>query len=153
MLGFAPTASVPVAALTDLSVAAPLVVNFTARVGYAYGPPRREKFQGVLSIITAVGDTVVVSGLDSTKPHCFVGAQFFSDSAGLNKVVPTAGTITIDIETFNSTPALEQPQTPTIDATAPSTISWSANTFAVRGTPAGIVGANFYRLIVSCNES
>ena len=51
---------------------------------------------------------VLLTGIDIGRPRCFAGIKFFSDSDGLIPVTPTAGTITIEISTFNTHPELEE---------------------------------------------
>lgn len=96
---------------------------------------------------------VLLTGIDIGRPRCFAGIKFFSDSAGLVPVTPTAGTITIEISTFNTHPELEEFSENIIDAPNPITVSWAANTRSVKAVPTGLVGANFYRLVVTCNEN
>lgn len=98
-------------------------------------------------------DAVITSDApDATQPHCFAGCQFFSDAAG-TPAVPTAGTVAISIETVNTQPIFEDIPANVIDATAPLTLSWAANTKRVRATPTGIVGATHYRLVVTANKT
>ncbi len=104
------------------------------------------------SPVTAIGSVIILSGIDSTKAHCFAGIQFFSDSAGLIPVVPTDGTVTITIETTN-TELDEATPAGTIQAITPVTVSWAANTQIVTATPADMAGAAFYKLVVTCNET
>jgi len=96
---------------------------------------------------------VLLTGIDIGRPRCFAGIKFFSDSDGLIPVTPTAGAITIEISTFNTHPVIEGFADNTIDASNPTTVSWAANTRSVKASPAGRVGANFYRLVVTCNEN
>lgn len=107
----------------------------------------------VESDVFAVGSVITLDGLDTIKAHCFAGIQFFNDAAGTVVATPTAGTILIEIRTVNTTPVFETIPANTVDATAPATISWAANTQAVRATPTGVVGATHYKLIVTCNET
>ena len=107
----------------------------------------------VESAVFAVGSLVTLDGLDSSKAHCFAGVQFFNDAAGLVPATPTAGTLLVEIRTVNTTPIFEAIPANTISANAPTTISWAANTQAVRATPTGIVGATHYKLVVTCNET
>ncbi len=102
--------------------------------------------------ITPVGDTITVSAPDATQPHCFAGCQFFSDEIG-TPAVPSAGTVAITIETINTEPIFEAVPANVINADAPLTISWAANTKRVRATPTGIVGATHYRLVVTANQT
>lgn len=104
------------------------------------------------SDVVAVGETIELDGLDMGRPHCFVGAQFFSDAAGTTPAVPTAGTVTISVKTFN-TQVYEPVADPVITASAPTTRSWSGNSIAVKAVPADIDVATHYKIVATCNES
>lgn len=97
-------------------------------------------------------DTVEID-VDAGYTHCFIGVQMF-DSAGAQIPAATAGTFTIDVKTL-STELFEAPPTPTIDATAPLTISVAGNIRQVRVVPAGVVGNDVttWRVVVTCNRS
>lgn len=110
-------------------------------------------FTLIESEIAAVGDAITLDGIDAVKPHVFAGVQFFADSAGAAAATPGAGTVTLTIETVNTTPVTESPQNSIIDATDIKTCDWAANTQRVIATPAGITVATHYRLIVTCNET
>lgn len=103
------------------------------------------------SVVTAVGATIELEGLPDDAAHSFVGAQFFSDAAGTTPATPTAGTLTIAIQTFNSQPKYDPISKDTIKAKTPETVSWAANAIAVRATPASIAGAAFYKIVVTSN--
>lgn len=103
-------------------------------------------------------DSVVASGVKmqiTTRPQVFVGI-IFRDASGA-QVTPTAGTITIEHETFNS-PGNWQSITggTTVDATtAIATLSVNANVTQFRTSPSTISGngVDSLELIVSANES
>jgi len=95
--------------------------------------------------------TAIKLGIDAGKTHCFLGAKFYSDAAGETPATPTGGTIAVDIQTLNSSPAYEPPPVSTIDASNPATLSWAANTDSVRATPSGVAGAAYWRILVTCN--
>ena len=105
------------------------------------------------SLVFTVGTTITLEDLDVIKPHCFAGVQFFSDSDGLVPVTPSAGHMDISVQTVNSTPVFEPIRTSRIEASTPTTLSWAANTKGVRAIPSGVVGASYYKLIVTCNET
>ena len=105
------------------------------------------------SDITLVNQPISLSGIDAVKPHCFAGIQFFEDPGGIIPAVAEAGTVTITVETVNTTPLLEAVPANVIQASSPTTISWGANTQRVLATPSGIIGPTHYRLIVTCNET
>ncbi len=105
------------------------------------------------SDIVAIGTEIILDGIDTSKPHCFVGAQFFADDQGAAQAIPTAGSVAIKIQTLNSAPIFEDPPNTTIDPAAPVTLSWAANTTKVKATPTGIDIAAYWRLIVTCNET
>ncbi len=106
----------------------------------------------VESALTAVGDSVTISNLDITRPHCFAGVQFFDDAEGLISATASDGTVLIEVQTVNTTPVFESVVDNLISAAQPTTITWSANTQAVRAIPSLITNAAFYKLVVTCNE-
>ncbi|AAT69547.1 gp71 [Alphaproteobacteria phage PhiJL001] len=117
---------------------------------------RRGPNQGIdffQSAIVAVTETLTIDGISPVKPHCFLGVEFFADAAGATPATPSAGTLAVDVRTFNNPQHYEAVPSNSIDATAPTTVSWAANTTSARVTPSGIVGAAYYRATVSCNES
>jgi len=91
--------------------------------------------------------------VDPTRPHCFVGIQYFTDDQGATPSVPTAGHHTISVKTLNSTPAFQSPSPDMIQADDPQDISFDSNATRVKAQPSGIIGANFYKLVVTCNGS
>ena len=119
-------------------------------------PARARKYRTftlIESEIVAVSVDTILDGIDTSKPHCFVAAQFFGDAEGTTVVTPTAGLLVINIQTVNNTPVFEKIETVTITASSPVTLDWSANTKAVRALVAGIATATHYRLVVTCNET
>lgn len=109
-------------------------------------------FTIILSDIVPVGVAIDLPGIDTSKPHCFVGAQYFSDAEGDTPAVPDSGTIAIEVESLNTSPILEIIADNIIQAGMPMTKSWAANTLLVRATPSGITIATHYRIVVTCNE-
>ncbi len=107
----------------------------------------------IISPIVTVATPMDLEALHTGKPHCFIGVQFFNDALGVTPATPTAGTVVVTIRTINTTPNFEAPPSPTIDATAPKTVTWAANTLSALTTPSGIVGATHYRSVVTCNET
>lgn len=104
------------------------------------------------SEVTAIGSIVELTAIDFAKPHCFLGVQFFSDSAGLTPSVPTTGTITAKIKTYNSQIFELFPES-NFSAANPATLSWAANTVAVQVIPSSIDVATFYRVVLTANEN
>lgn len=107
-------------------------------------------FISVVSEKTAVANTIELSDLDPSMPHCFLGIQMFDASD--DPIVGGAGTFAITIKTTN-TQQYEAPPTASIDATAPTTIDWAANTAGVKCIPSGITTAVTYRLVMTFNQS
>ena len=111
-------------------------------------------FSLFVSDIVPVTETISLDGIDCSKPHCFAGVQFFASDDDTIPAIPTSGTVTIQIETLNTSPILESIPDNVIDIPLGlDTKSWAANTSRVVATPASIVGASHYRLAVSCNET
>jgi len=105
------------------------------------------------SAVTPVGNEVTINDLDITKPHCFAGVQFFSDADGTTPATPGAGTVALNIQTFNNAPIFESFEGNVIAGNNPLTMSWAANTLKVKATPSGITVATHYKLVVTCNET
>lgn len=110
-------------------------------------------FSVIESDVTPVASPIVLTGVDTVRPHCFAGVQFFADAQGTIPAVPGAGTVAVTVQTINTAPVSEIIPDNVIDATAPTTLSWAANTQQVTATPTGITVATHYRLVVSCNET
>lgn len=91
--------------------------------------------------------------IDPSLTHCFLGIQMF-DSAGAPIAAATAGTFAIDVKTIN-TQQFEAPSSPSIDATAPDTISFAGNIVAVRVVPTAVAGNDIttWRVVVTCNRN
>lgn len=109
-------------------------------------------FTLIKSDVAPVASVIDLTGIDSSKPHCFVGAQFFADADGLVSATPGAGTIAIDVQTINMAPVFEPVANNIMDMTRLMTLSWAANTQRLRATPTGITVATHYRIVVTCNE-
>lgn len=105
------------------------------------------------SDVVTVGTTITIAGIKAILPHNFVGAQFFSDAAGLVPVVPGAGTVAVTVETINSEGVFEAVPDNSIDATVPHTVSWDANTSRVRLVPAGVTTATHWKAVWTGNRS
>ena len=106
----------------------------------------------VESAVVTVGTVITLNELDITRLHCFAGVQFFSDAEGTIPVIPSAGTVQIEIQTINTAPVFELAFDHLIVASAPTTVTWAANTQAIKATPIGVTGATHYKLVVTLNE-
>lgn len=105
------------------------------------------------SDVEAVADTIILDGLTEEMPHCFIGVQFFSDAGGTTPATPGAGTVAVTVETLNNEPVFEAVPDSPIDATAPTTLSWAANTKRVRLVPTGITTATHWKAVWTGNRS
>ncbi|MEE9367032.1 MAG: hypothetical protein V3W44_10120 [Dehalococcoidales bacterium] len=110
-------------------------------------------FTLIKSDIVTVGTTIDLDQIDTTKPHCFAGLQFFADSEGAVEATPGAGTVVITVQLINAVPVFEAITNGIIDVTNYGTVSWAGNTVRVLATPSGLTVATHYRLIVTCNET
>lgn len=110
-------------------------------------------FQQLESVIVAVGDTIDMTGLRVDLAHCFVGVQFFADADGEATAVPGAGTVTVTVESINNPGLLEDVPDNVIGAPTPTTVSWAANTKAIRLVPSGITTATHYKAIFTGNNT
>ena len=107
----------------------------------------------ILSDIEVVADTIVINGLDAEAPHCFVGVQFFDDALGATPATPGAGSVLVTVETVNNEGLFEAVPSNSIDATAPVTVSYDANSLRVKFVPTGLTVANFWRAIWTGNKT
>lgn len=101
-----------------------------------------------------LGDTVVLDlstdGDFSALTHVFLGVQMFN--SGGARIVDSAGTFTITIETLN-TRWPESPPTDVIDATAPTTISWAANTYKITVVPDSLSDTVTYKVVATADRN
>ena len=93
---------------------------------------------------------MIPDGDFSALPHVFLGVQMFDSGGAL--IVDSAGTFTVTIQTLN-TKQDESPTVAVIDATAPVTISWAANTYKIVVVPASLSATVTYRVIATANRS
>ncbi len=110
----------------------------------------------IISTVVAVSETIIVDRIDTVRPHCFAGVQFFADADGETIATPTAGEVQLSVSTVNSGNngnVFENFTQDSMDLTNLCTRSWAANTTHVRAVPTGITGAAFYKLVVSCNTT
>lgn len=108
-----------------------------------------------MRIYTNSGEVANVVDVDieiPADPHVFVGVDFFSDAGLQTNVTPTAGTVVITVQTYNSDTYVGI-TSGTIDATAAEIKSFAGNARVVRATPAGIVGATHYKVTVTANRT
>ncbi len=104
----------------------------------------------ITSAIVSSGTVIEVTDkfLD-WHPHVFVGAQFFSDAAGLSKVVPSGGEVYFNIRPV-TTEQYEPFSTETVQADTPETVSAAAPPYSgIKATPSAIAGAAFWRIVVA----
>jgi len=112
--------------------------------------------QSIVSDEAQAADVVeMVSGVGDRFPielvHVFVAVKFY-DSGDL-PVTPSAGTLAVEVQTAGNQPNWEDPPTTTIDATAPTTLDWSANTYGIRVTPTGLTGVDHWVVVVYFNKT
>jgi len=113
---------------------------------------KQPDFELVESDAVTVATTIDLIGLRADFPHCFVGVQFFADAAGATPATPGAGTAVVTLETINSEGIFEAPPSNTIDATAPHTVNWDANTSKVKVVPSGITTATHWKAVWTANR-
>lgn len=103
----------------------------------------------------AVGatDIIEVTGLPADFPHNFLSAQFYNSDG--DQIVPTAGTILLEIETVSGSPNFEAMIDGVVDARDPATLTWAANTHSLRATPTGLEdgGVNSWRIVATFNRT
>lgn len=102
-----------------------------------------------VSDAATASDTVTLSGLQEELPHCFLGVQMFNANGTL--VLASAGSFAVTVKTLN-TEQFEDPPDPTIDATAPTTVSWDGNTVGVSVTPTGVADVVTWKVVATFNQ-
>lgn len=96
-------------------------------------------------------DVIELSDLPCTLPHCFASVRFFDGAH--DPVEPSAGTLELEVQTIGNAPCFELPPDSTIDATAPVTLDWSANTVGIRITPTDLAGVTTWCVVLTFNMS
>ena len=109
----------------------------------------------------AVGDTVLLTGLDPNHTHWFLGIHIF-DASG-DRATPADGEFTVSVLTENTgdnitaTPddgTFEDPPVTTITAVAPVTVDWSANTVGVKVVNStNLTADHTWKVVVTSNRS
>ena len=112
-----------------------------------------EQFTLIESAIVIVATEIDLDQIDAVKTHCFVGVQFFADAQGEVSATPGAGTVTITVQTVNGLPVSEAIPNNVMNAAAPVTLDFAANTVRVNAVPSGVTVATHYRIVVTCNET
>jgi hypothetical protein len=101
--------------------------------------------------VTAVGSVALIENINPSLLNHYIGVQWFSDAVGTTNVVPTAGTVlleALDDVTEQFTVVASNP----LDATVVTDKNYYiSNMTAMQATPTGVVGAAFYKLVVSSN--
>lgn len=111
----------------------------------------RPGYEKYVSAIVTVGTTIDFEGLNESKPHCFVGVEFFSDIAG-TPATASAGTVAVTVATANGGGAsFEAFPDNVIAAPTPTTLGWDGNTQKVKLVPTGIATATHWRATVTQN--
>jgi hypothetical protein len=121
----------------------------------AFTPTGRPQFVRTITSDAAVlGDTITLDlsneGDFSALTHVFLGVQMFDVSG--DPIVDSAGTFAITIQTLN-TKQYEAPPTASIDATAPTTISWAANTFKIKVVPSSLSTTVTWKVVATANRN
>ena len=107
--------------------------------------------QLIVSSDAASTDVVELANLPSFLTHIFLSVRFYD--AGGAAVTPTGGTLSVEVQTLGNVPNWEDPPEPTIDATAPTTTDWAANTFGVRVTPTALTGVDHWAAYITMNKT
>jgi len=112
---------------------------------------RPEYAQSAVSDDAQPADVVEMTDLPTDLVHVFIACKFYdaADSA----VTPSGGTLTIEVQTAGNQPNWEDPPETSIDATAPTTIDWAANTYGVRITPSGLTGVDHWTAVLYLNKT
>jgi hypothetical protein len=93
--------------------------------------------------LSTLGDFIALT-------HVFLGVQMFN--AGGSPIVDSAGTFTVTLQT-DATRRYESPVASVIDATAPTTISWAANTYKIKVVPATLSDTVTYKVVAVANRA
>lgn len=94
----------------------------------------------VESPVTAISAGFIEINVNPNYSHNFAGVEYYSDSAGTTKVIPTAGTETYTLKTTVQPNDYQSFQDNTLNASTPDQVDWAANTEVVRVTLAGVSG-------------
>jgi len=115
---------------------------------------RPQFIRTVESAEVVLGATVVLDlstdGDFQALTHVFLGVQMFD--VGGDQIVDSAGDFTVTIETVNTKQA-ESPTVSVIDATAPVTISWAANTLKITVVPDSLSDTVTYKVVATANRA
>jgi len=120
------------------------------------------RFVSALQTVSSTDDIILTEGTTvgfslSRYAHCFIGCQFFTSDASSATATPTAGTMTIHVQTQNTrgedSGVWEAIPSNTITAATPVTRSWSGNTYAIRVSPASLDVATHWRIVVTGNRT
>lgn len=105
------------------------------------------------SAVVPVGTAITIgeSGgatIGYEAPFCFAGVEFFSDDTGTEAAyaTPSAGTVAFAVTTHVNPQFTDAIPTPSINASAPESVSWEAPTKTVVATASGVTGATHWRL-------
>lgn len=111
-----------------------------------------EFFDRVRSDPANPADSVeVTENLNSAAAHSFLGVQMFDGGGSL--VVASAGSFLVKVKTTNTQQFELLGAGGVIDATAPTTVDWSANTVAVQVVPTGLAGVTTWRVFITQNRT
>lgn len=114
------------------------------------GHPRflRQAESAEVTLTTTV--EITLSGDFSALTHVFLGVQMFNVSG--DPIIDSAGSFAITIQTEN-TLWYESPPTSSINATAPTTISWAGNTAKIKVAPTGLVDTVTWKVVATANRN
>jgi hypothetical protein len=113
----------------------------------------RRRMMTMQTAVVGPTDIIEVTGLPAEFPHNFLSAQFY-DASGA-QIIPTSGTILLEIETVSGSPNFELMLDGVIEAADPSTLTWAANTHSLRATPTGldVGGVHSWRMVATFNRT
>jgi len=96
-------------------------------------------------------DIVELTDLPIFLTHVFLSVRFYDGADAA--VTPSAGTLAVEVQTLGNQPNWEDPGSAVIDATAPTTVDWAANTYGIRVTPTGLTGVDHFVVYISLNKT
>jgi hypothetical protein len=106
----------------------------------------------LVSAAAATADSVVITGspIPWWMPHAFLSVKMYDVSGG--EIVDSAGTFAVTVKTRNNSQFEAIEDGASIDATAPTTSSWQANTAAVSVVPSMLADTVTWKVFMTFNR-
>lgn len=98
----------------------------------------------------AVTIEIELDGDFAAMSHVFLGVQMFdeADPTDADLILDSTGTFAVTVQTVQ-TKSYEAPTVATIDATAPTTISWAGSTFKIKVVPSSLTDTVSWKVVAT----